>query len=171
MGMTMGAGVHRERQEGLDERGEAPPAYVEGGKPPSLRSDDGISTLISNDIHGNANGESNTSAVATGENNSNTTRHNASGLQSRLSAELSRPAATVAGTSERRASAGSSSMPVKDEEESSQDVELRPLSQSASARPTLGPPTYSETYLEGQSEITRPAVAVTAHDQFASTRR
>ncbi len=30
------------RDEGLDERGEAPPPYVSGSKPPSIRSEDGI---------------------------------------------------------------------------------------------------------------------------------
>jgi len=30
------------REEGLDERGEAPPPYVPGSKPPSIRSADGV---------------------------------------------------------------------------------------------------------------------------------
>ena len=36
-------GIHGvgEREDGLDERGEAPPPYVPGSKPPSLRSTDG----------------------------------------------------------------------------------------------------------------------------------
>ncbi|RAL64136.1 hypothetical protein DID88_003324 [Monilinia fructigena] len=46
MGMAMGIGVHMEIQEGLDDRGEAPPAYVEGDKPPSLRSTDGIAMIF-----------------------------------------------------------------------------------------------------------------------------
>ncbi|ESZ94438.1 hypothetical protein SBOR_5156 [Sclerotinia borealis F-4128] len=172
MGMTMGStGVHRETPEGLDERGEAPPAYVEGGKPPSLRSDDGIAMMISNEDHDNANGAPSAPVVATAGNNSSTTEHDASGLGSRLSAELSRSTITTARNMEGRTSLGDLSTPVAGVVESNQGVELRPLSRSASTRPPLGPPTYSETYLGEEPDLTRPAAAVTAHDRFASTRR
>lgn len=42
-GGSYGGGRPRlDRVEGLDERGEAPPPYVPGAKPPSLRSTDGF---------------------------------------------------------------------------------------------------------------------------------
>jgi hypothetical protein len=164
MGMTMGTtGVHRERQEGLDERGEAPPAYKEGDKPPDFGSDDGIAMMISNQNHDNGNGSSDIPVVANAENNINTTRRNESGSESRLSAELSRPTITTASTSERHTSTGNPPTPTRRETESNQDVELMPISRSISTRPPLGPPTYSET-LDGQSNLTRPAAAVIAHD-------
>lgn len=50
MGRTGGAlyGTHTGRsdpEEGLDERGEAPPPYVPGSKPPSIRTADGLEEL------------------------------------------------------------------------------------------------------------------------------
>ncbi|QSZ33307.1 hypothetical protein DSL72_002895 [Monilinia vaccinii-corymbosi] len=162
MGMTMGIGVHRETREGLDERGEAPPAYVADDKPPSLRSEDGIAMVASNVEHGNA------AAVATAGDN-NTTEHDTSGLELRSSAELSRQTTTTASNSARRMSIGGSSTPITIVT-SNQDVELRPLSRSASSRPPLGPPTYSEAILGGHLDLARPAAAVTAHGRFALTR-
>lgn len=38
-------------EEGLDERGEAPPPYVPGTKPPSLRSVDGVRRLSTSSEH------------------------------------------------------------------------------------------------------------------------
>ncbi|KAB8290743.1 hypothetical protein EYC80_008380 [Monilinia laxa] len=163
MGMAMGIGVHREPQEGLDDRGEAPPAYVEGDKPPSLRSSDGITMMISNVSHCNA-----PAAMTAG--NDNTTGNDASGLESRLSANLSRQTTITANDSPRCTSIGSSSRPITSAEELNQDVELRPVSRNTSSRPPLGPPTYSETILGGQPELTRPAPAVTAHDRSSLTR-
>lgn len=37
-----GSGARSDREEGLDERGEAPPPYVPGSKPPSVRNGDGV---------------------------------------------------------------------------------------------------------------------------------
>ncbi|KAJ8062203.1 hypothetical protein OCU04_008756 [Sclerotinia nivalis] len=172
MGMTMATmGVHRESQEGLDDSGEAPPAYVEGGKPPSLRSEDGIAMMISNEDHCNADSASSVPTAATPGNNSNTARHDALGAGSRLSAELSRPTSTTASNSAIRTSIGGTSTPITSTAESNQDVELRRLSRSTSTRPPLGPPTYSETFQGGQPDIARPAAAVTAQDRFTPTRR
>lgn len=172
MGMTMGTtGVHRERQEGLDERGEAPPAYEADDKPPSLRSVDGISMMISNEDHGNASGTSSTPVVVSAGNHSDTTGHTTSGVRTSLSAELSRPTTTIASNSVRRTSIGGSSTPITSVAESSQDMELRSMSRSTSTRPPLGPPTYSETCLGGQLDLARPAAVLTAHDRSASTRR
>ncbi|KAF7874264.1 hypothetical protein EAF04_002936 [Stromatinia cepivora] len=163
MGMTMATmGVHRERQEGLDDRGEAPPAYVEGDKPPSLRSEDGIAMMISNEDHCNADGAS---GASTPGNNSNTAGHDASG------AELSRPTTTTASNSAIRTSIEGTSTPIISTAESNQDVELRPLSRGTSTRPPLGPPTYSETFQNEQPDLARPAAAVTAQDRFTPTRR
>ncbi|KAF7892184.1 uncharacterized protein EAF01_010264 [Botrytis porri] len=161
MGMTMGSvAANRERQEGLDERGEAPPAYVEGDKPPSLRSEDGVTMVVSREDHANENGASSVSAVGA-ETTNNSLERNISSVESRLSAELSRPSATTASNSARRTSIGGSSTPITSAADSSEEVGLRPLSRSTSARPPLGPPTYSETYLGGQPDITRPAAVVT----------
>jgi hypothetical protein len=38
-GRGNGTGREEEREEGLDERGEAPPPYAPGSKPPSIRSE------------------------------------------------------------------------------------------------------------------------------------
>ncbi|KAF7953096.1 hypothetical protein EAE96_006315 [Botrytis aclada] len=158
MGMTMGTmGANRERQEGLDERGEAPPAYVEGDKPPSLRSEDGVTIVASREDHANGNGTSSVPAEST----NNSMERNISNVESRLSAELSRPTATTASDPARRTSTEGSSTPITSAADSNEEAGLRPLSRSTSARPPLGPPTYSETYLGGQPDITRPAAAVT----------
>ncbi|TEY74834.1 hypothetical protein BOTCAL_0069g00310 [Botryotinia calthae] len=166
MGMTMGTmgtmGADRERQEGLDERGEAPPAYVEGDKPPSLRSEDGFTMVASREVHANENGASGVPAVEA-ETINNSMERNISSVESRLSAELSRPTATMASNSATRTSIECSSTPITSAADSNEEVEGRPLSRSISARPPLGPPTYSETCLGGQPNITRPAAAVT-HD-------
>ncbi|KAF7933978.1 uncharacterized protein EAE98_003687 [Botrytis deweyae] len=160
MGMTMGSmGANRERQEGLDERGEAPPAYVEGDKPPSLRSEDGVTMVVSREDHANENGSSVPAVGA--ETTNNSMERNISDVESRLSAELSRPSATTASNSARRTSIGGSSTPITSAADSNEEVGLRPLSRSISARPPLGPPTYSETYLGGQPDIARPPAAVT----------
>ncbi|KAA8564935.1 hypothetical protein EYC84_010705 [Monilinia fructicola] len=163
MGMTMGMGVHRETQEGLDDRGEAPPAYVEGDKPPSLRSNDGIAMMISNDHHCSA-------PTATTAGNNDTTSHDASGLESRSSANLSRQTTMTANDSTRCTSIGSSSTPITSAEELARDATSRSVSGHTSIRPPLGPPTYSETILGGQPDLTRPAPAVTAHDRSSLTR-
>ncbi|TGO79543.1 hypothetical protein BELL_0029g00090 [Botrytis elliptica] len=161
MGMTMGSmGANRERQEGLDERGEAPPAYVEGDKPPSLRSEDGVTMVVSREDHANENGASSVPALGA-ETTNNSMERNMSDVESRLSAELSRPSATTASNSARRTSIGGSSTPITSAADSNEEVGLRPLSRSISARPPLGPPTYSETYLGGQPDIARPPAAVT----------
>lgn len=171
MGMTMATmGGHRERQEGLDDRGEAPPAYVEGDKPPSLRSEDGIAMMISNEEHCTADSALSAPTAAIPGNNSNTAGHDASGAASRLSAELSRPTATTASNSGIRTSIGGTSPPITSTAESNHNEELRPLSRSTSARPPLGPPTYSETF-QAQLDLARPAAAVTAPDRFTPTRR
>ncbi|CAD6440311.1 73064edf-a0e5-4ae9-aa0b-e050d4a978a9 [Sclerotinia trifoliorum] len=171
MGMTMATmGGHSERQEGLDDRGEAPPAYVEGDKPPSLRSEDGITMMISNEDHCNADSAPSAPTAATPGNNSNTAGHDALGAGSRLSAELSRPTSTTPSNSVIRTSIGGTSTPITSTAESNQNVELRPLSQSTSPRPPLGPPTYSETF-QAQPDLARPAAAVTAQDRFTPTRR
>jgi len=172
MGMTMSTmGVHRERQEGLDERGEAPPAYVEGDKPPSLRSDDGITAIISNEDNGNDSGTSNTQVVAAEGGDNNVVGHDTSRSASRLSAENALPTATSASNLERDISTGDSSTQITSIVESNQDVELRSLSRSTSTYPPLEPPTYFETLLGERSDLARPVTAVTAHDRFASTRR
>ncbi|KAK6597857.1 hypothetical protein H4I96_08809 [Botrytis cinerea] len=163
MGMTMGTmGANRERQEGLDERGEAPPAYMEGDKPPSLRSEDRVTMVASHEVQANENGASSVPAVEA-ETINNSMERNISGVESRLSAELSRPTATTASNSATRTSIGGSSTPITSAADSNEELEGRPLSRSISARPPLGPPTYSETYPGGQHNITRPAAAVT-HD-------
>ncbi|CCD44181.1 hypothetical protein BcDW1_4257 [Botrytis cinerea BcDW1] len=163
MGMTMGTmGANRERQEGLDERGEAPPAYMEGDKPPSLRSEDRVTMVASHEVQANENGASSVPAVEADTIN-NSMERNISGVESRLSAELSRPTATTASNSATRTSIGGSSTPITSAADSNEELEGRPLSRSISARPPLGPPTYSETYPGGQHNITRPAAAVT-HD-------
>lgn len=43
---SYGGAPRADRVEGLNERGEAPPPYVPGMKPPSLRSTDGVAAPI-----------------------------------------------------------------------------------------------------------------------------
>ncbi|PQE25352.1 hypothetical protein CJF30_00000047 [Rutstroemia sp. NJR-2017a BBW] len=165
MGMTRGpvnGGVYRERQEGLDERGEAPPAYVEGDKPPSLRSVD--ITYTGSTAYG-----------------SNTDRSSGEGhrlsVPTRASGEYMPPTTgSVGGTSsvgEHRVSVGlTTPAPVAGAAISGQDVELSSLTRTTTTDgPPLEPPTYSETVMNGTPELARPANAVTAHERFSSTRR
>ncbi|PQE18266.1 hypothetical protein CJF32_00007999 [Rutstroemia sp. NJR-2017a WRK4] len=154
MGMTRGpvnGGVYRERQEGLDERGEAPPAYVEGDKPPSLRSVD--ITYTGSTAYG-----------------SNTDRSSGEGHR------LSVPTRSVGGMSsvgEHRVSVGLTTPAlVAGAAMSGQDVELSSLTRTTTTDgPPLEPPTYSETVMNETPELARPANAVTAHERFSSTRR
>ncbi|PQE17776.1 hypothetical protein CJF31_00005520 [Rutstroemia sp. NJR-2017a BVV2] len=165
MGMTRGpvnGGVYRERQEGLDERGEAPPAYVEGDKPPSLRSVD-ITYSGSTAYGSNADRSS-------GEDHRLSVPNPASGEY------IPPTTGSVEGTSgvrEHQVLGGlETPAPVAGATVSGQDVELSSLTRTTTTdRPPLGPPTYSETVMNETPELSRPANAITAHGRFSSTRR
>jgi hypothetical protein len=165
MGMTRGpmnGGVDRERQEGLDERGEAPPAYVEGDKPPSLRS---VDITYSGD-------------TAYGSNTDRSSRegHRLS-VPNRASGEhippTTGPVESTSGSVEHHTlGVLTTPAPVAGAAVSSQDVELSSLTRTTSHNiPPLEPPTYSEITMNDTSELARPANAITAHERFHSTRR
>ncbi|KAM3079362.1 hypothetical protein ACMFMG_005794 [Clarireedia jacksonii] len=165
MGMTRGpinGGEHRERQEGLDERGEAPPAYVEGDKPPSLRS---VDIAYSGD-------------TAYGSNTDRNSRErNRLSVPNSTSEEYVQPTAgSVEGTrsSENHNALGGLTIPapVASSLISGQDVELGTLTRTTTTdRLPLRPPTYSETVMNETSELARPANTVIGHERFHSTRR